>query len=281
MRLDRARPVRCAERLGQRADCFGGHTERRGGRVVRLAGVGLLVALALAAMGAQAADIRLPGVDVTLSGGGERQQVATAVKIILGLTVLSLAPALLLAVTSFTRIIIVLSMLRHALGMQDTPPNTVLVTLALFLTLFTMMPVFQQVNDTAFQPYMAGKLAPDKAMEKTMEPLRQFMIRQTREQDLALMLEISGQPAPQTVEQVSSVHLIPAFMLSELKSAFQIGFVIFLPFLLIDLVVSSVLMAMGMFMVPPVMIALPVKILMFVLIDGWNLVVRSIVGSLH
>jgi flagellar biosynthetic protein FliP len=172
-------------------------------------------------------------------------------------------------------------MLRHALGMQETPPNTVLVTLALFLTLFTMMPVFQDVNDNAFQPYMSGKLAPDKAMEQALTPLRGFMIRQTRESDLALMLEISKTPPPESVDKISTVHLIPAFMLSELKSAFQIGFVIFLPFLLIDLVISSVLMSMGMFMVPPVMISLPVKVMMFVLIDGWNLVVRSIIGSFH
>lgn len=251
-------------------------------RAVRIAFGAVLALLALGAGVAHGADISLPGVNIALEkGAGQREEVATAVRILLGLTVLSLAPALLLAVTSFTRIIIVLSMLRHGLGMQETPPNTVLVTLALFLTLFTMMPVFQEVNDRAFQPYMAGTLAPDKAMEAAMSPLRGFMIRQTREQDLALMLEVSHTPAPESVEAISSVHLIPAFMLSELKSAFQIGFVIFLPFLLIDLVVSSVLMSMGMFMVPPVMISLPVKVLMFVLIDGWNLVVRSIVGSFH
>jgi flagellar biosynthetic protein FliP len=249
-------------------------------RAIALAGLSVLLVTAGISV-ALAADIRLPGVDITMQSSGQRQEVATAIKIILGLTVISLAPALLLAVTSFTRVIIVLSMLRHALGMQETPPNTVLVTLALFLTLFTMMPVFQEVNDNAFQPYMAGKLAPEKAMEQAMTPLRGFMIRQTRESDLALMLEISRTPPPESVEKISSVHLIPAFMLSELKSAFQIGFVIFLPFLLIDLVVSSVLMSMGMFMVPPVMISLPVKVLMFVLIDGWNLVIRAIIGSFH
>jgi len=241
-------------------------------------GIALLMAGALTA---HAADIRLPGIDIAMKPAGAREELATAIKIIIGLTVLSLAPALLLAVTSFTRIIIVLSMLRHAMGMQETPPNTVLVTLALFLTLFTMMPVFQEVNDNAFQPYMAGKLAPDKALEQTLAPLRGFMIRQTREQDLALMLEVSRTPPPDSVDKISTVHLIPAFMLSELKSAFQIGFVIFLPFLLIDLVVSSVLMSMGMFMVPPVMISMPVKVMMFVVIDGWNLVVRSIIGSFH
>jgi len=256
-----------------------GCRQRRRAVLLAAGGVGLATVAALAV--AATPDIKLPGVDIALKAGSQREEVATAIKVILGLTVISLAPALLLAVTSFTRIIIVLSMLRHALGMQETPPNTVLITLALFLTMFTMMPVFQEVNDNAFQPYMTGKLAGDKALEQALVPLRGFMIRQTREQDLALMLEVSKTPPPATVEQISSVHLIPAFMLSELKSAFQIGFVVFLPFLLIDLVVSSVLMSMGMFMVPPVMIALPVKVLMFVLIDGWNLVVRSIIGSIH
>ena len=234
------------------------------------------------AVGAQAADIALPGIEINLSGGGgEREQVATAMRVLLALTLLSLAPAMLIAVTSFTRTIIVLSMLRHALGMQETPPNMVLVTLAIFLTLFTMLPVFTQVNETAFQPYMEGKLAPGKAAEMAMKPLRGFMIRQTREQDLALMVEISHAKPPLNEDEVSTLHLIPAFMLSELKSAFQIGFIVFLPFLLIDLIASSVLMSMGMFMVPPVVISLPVKVLMFVLIDGWNLIVRSLVGSFH
>src|SRR5579862_3636170 len=167
-------------------------------RILLCATLGIALLGGCAAL-AVAADIRLPGVDITMQSSGQRQEVATAIKVILGLTVISLAPALLLAVTSFTRIIIVLSMLRHAIGMQETPPNTVLITLALFLTLFTMMPVFQEVNDNAFQPYMAGKLAPDKAMEQALTPLRGFMIRQTREQDLALMLEISHTPVPDSV----------------------------------------------------------------------------------
>lgn len=241
-----------------------------------------LVVLALVAAPALAADLALPGVDITLAPGGEQpQQVATALKVLLGLTVISLAPAFLIALTSFTRIVIVLSMLRHAIGMPETPPNTVLITLSLFLTLFTMLPVFEQINEEAYAPYMAGQLDLEGAFERGMAPLRGFMIRQTREQDLALMLEISKRPTPQSAEQISSVVLIPAFMLSELKSAFQIGFVIFLPALLIDLVISSMLMSMGMFMVPPVMISLPIKVLMFVLIDGWNIVVRSLVASFH
>jgi len=231
---------------------------------------------------AWAADVHLPGVDIRFGSSAQPPaQVASALKIFLALTVLSLGPAILIAVTSFTRIIIVLSMLRHALGMQETPPNVVLISLALFLTLFAMMPVFKQVSEDAWRPFTEGKVSADQALSKAMVPLRDFMIRQTREQDMALMVEISHSPVPQAAEDVSSVELIPAFMLSELKSAFQIGFVVFLPFLLIDLLVSSVLMSMGMFMVPPVVISLPIKVLMFVLIDGWNLVVRSILGSFH
>lgn len=227
-----------------------------------------------------AADIHFPGVDINIAGN-DRGEIATAIKIVLALTVLSLAPALLIVMTSFTRIIIVLSMLRHAFGMQDTPPNTVLISLALFMTLFTMLPVLDQVDKSAFQPFMSGKIATEQALKSGMLPLREFMLRQTREQDLALMVEVSKSKAPEKIEDVDNVHLLPAFMLSELKTAFQIGFVIFLPFLLIDLVVASILMSMGMLMVPPMMISLPIKILMFVLIDGWSLVAKSLIGSFH
>ena len=238
-------------------------------------------ALGLLAWPALAADITLPGAITISPSGNEPGEVAAALKILLGLTVLSLAPAFLIALTSFTRIVIVLSMLRHAIGMPETPPNTVLITLSLFLTLFTMLPVVERVNEEAYAPFVAGKLDVETAFEKGMVPLREFMIRQTREQDLALMVDVAQRPVPQSPEEVSSALLIPAFMLSELKSAFQIGFVIFLPALLIDLVAASVLMSMGMFMVPPVMISLPIKVLMFVLIDGWNIVVRSLVASFH
>lgn len=248
----------------------------------RTLGLSALVLLLASGGVALGADVSLPGVDITLApNGGKGTQVTAAVKLLLGLTVLSVAPALLIAMTSFTRIIIVLSMLRQGLGMQETPPNTVLIALALFLTLFTMTPVFEQINTNAYKPFAEGKLEPGEAFDKGMGPLRDFMLRQTREQDLALMVEISNAEPPKTPEDVSSVQLIPAFMLSELKSAFQIGFVIFLPFLLVDLLVASALMSMGMFMVPPVVISLPIKILMFVLIDGWNLVVRSLIGSFH
>ena len=227
-----------------------------------------------------AADIQLPGIGIELTGAEqEAGEVATAIKILLGLTVLSLAPALMIVMTSFTRIIIVLSILRHALGMQQTPPNTVLISLALFLTFFNMLPTLNLVEANAIQPFNAGEISSEDALRAGMAPIRDFMVRQTREEDLALMVEVSGGEMPKTIDDVSNLQIIPAFMLSELKAAFQIGFIIFLPFVLIDLVVASILMSMGMLMVPPMMISLPIKILMFVLIDGWNLVVHSLLGS--
>jgi len=228
------------------------------------------------------ADISVPGIDITFSNAKDNnQQVASALKILLGLTVLSLAPAILVVMTSFTRIIVVLAILRHAFGMQQTPPNTVLISLALFLTLFNMSPVFKEINQQAFQPYMDGKIGTQAAIDAGMDPMRDFMIRQTREKDLVLMIELANDKMPQSMNEVSSLMLIPAFMLSELKTAFQIGFVIFLPFLLIDIVIASILMSMGMLMVPPMMISLPIKILMFVLIDGWALVVNSLLNSFN
>jgi flagellar biosynthetic protein FliP len=215
-------------------------------------------------------------IELTAAGS---QEVSSALKIILALTFIGLLPGLLVAVTSFTRIIIVLSMLRQALGMQETPPNMVLTGLALFLTLFTMAPVLQQVNERALEPLLADRISVQDAARSAATPLREFMVRHTREQDLTLMVEIAGARAPASVEEISLAHLVPAFMLSELRTAFQIGFVIFLPFLLVDLIVSSVLMSMGMLMVPPIVISLPIKILMFVLVDGWSLIVRSLVSG--
>jgi flagellar biosynthesis protein FliP len=214
-----------------------------------------------------------------LHGGGA--PVAQALQIVLLLTVLALLPAIVVAMTSFTRTIIVLSMLRHAFGMQDTPPNIVLTSLALFLTLFTMAPVLSEIDTQSVKPLMANTVSLEQAVRAGVEPLRRFMIRQTRDKDLALMLDVAHVPIPESIEGVATVHLVPAFLLSELKTAFQIGFVIFLPFLLLDLVVAGILMSMGMIMVPPTIISLPLKILMFVLIDGWSLVVRSLLGSFH
>lgn len=206
---------------------------------------------------------------------------AQPLRIILLLTALSVLPAVVIAMTSFTRTIIVLSMLRHAFGMQDTPPNMVLLSMALFLTLFTMAPQLERINETSIQPLLDQNMDVSTAVGNAVDPLREFMVRQTREKDLALMLEIARAPRPESIESVKTIHLVPAFLLSELKTAFQIGFVIFLPFLLLDLVVASVLMSMGMLMVPPTIISLPLKVLMFVLIDGWGLVVRALLGSFH
>jgi flagellar biosynthesis protein FliP len=211
--------------------------------------------------------------------GGATVQTADAVRILALLTVISLAPALIVSATAFIRIIIVLSMLRHALSMPETPPNMVLMSLALLLTFFVMMPVVSTVNREAWQPLARSEINVADAAERASVPLRDFMLRQVRDADLQLMYELSREPLPLGPAEVSLVQLIPAFILNELRIAFQIGFVVFLPFLLIDLVVSSVLLSLGMLMVPPATIALPLKVLLFVLIDGWALVLRGVVGS--
>jgi len=230
--------------------------------------------------GGKSTTVRVPSV-MPAPAAAPAAETAQALRVVLGLTVLAILPALLVCLTSFLRIIVVLSMLRHAIGMNETPPNTVLIGLALFLTLFTMSPVLQKVNQEAFEPFMAGKLSMEDGYGKGIAPLRDFMVRQTREADLALMVELSKAPVPKSMDDISNVQLIPSFMLSELRAAFQIGFVIFLPFLLIDLIVSSVLMALGMMMMPPTTIALPLKVLMFILVDGWSLVLKALVGSFH
>ncbi len=236
--------------------------------------------VALASVGA-AAVVFAAGAHAQGLGAAASGETAQAMRVVLGLTVLALLPALLVCTTAFLRIIIVLSMLRHAIGMQETPPNTALIGLALFLTLFTMAPVLEQVDRTAFQPFMDGKVPAQAAYEAGARPLREFMVRQTREEDLALMVELSHAKAPRTIADVSNVQLVPAFMLSELRAAFQIGFVIFLPFLLIDLIVATILMSLGMMMMPPATVSLPLKVLMFVLVDGWALLLKALVGSFH
>ncbi|RZI92133.1 MAG: flagellar biosynthesis protein FliP [Rubrivivax sp.] len=208
-------------------------------------------------------------------------EMASALRIFLGLTALSFIPAVLICMTCFVRIVVVLSMLRHAIGLMESPPNVVIITLALFLTLFSMQPVLQRLNDDALQPYLAGRAKMAAAVDRGIEPIKEFMVRQTREQDLGLMIELAHAERPQSLADVSMLHLIPAFMLSELHTAFQVGFVVFLPFLLIDLIVASVLMALGMMMVPPSTVSVPLKLLLFVLIDGWNIVTRSLLGTIH
>ncbi len=206
-------------------------------------------------------------------------QGGTAVQLLLLLTVLSLAPAILVLMTSFTRIVVVLSFVRNALGTQQLPPTQVIIGLSLFLTFFVMMPTFSEVNANALQPYMKNEITKEQALGKAEQPLRTFMFKQTREKDLALFVNLSKIVKPKTYSDIPTYVLIPAFVISELKTAFQMGFAIFIPFVIIDMIVSSTLMSMGMMMLPPMMISLPFKILLFVLVDGWSLVVQSLVAS--
>lgn len=208
-----------------------------------------------------------------------KQDYSSVVRTFILLSLLSVLPVMLIGLTSFTRIIIVLSLLRHALGLPQTPPNSVLVTLAFFLTLFSMGPVIDQVNANAMQPYLQEKITATQALNLGAPAIRDFMVRQTRESDLAAILEMARAPRPERVEDIKFTHLASAFLLSELKTAFQIGFLIFLPFLVVDIVVAAVLMALGMIMVPPTTISLPLKILLFILIDGWVLISRALVSS--
>ncbi len=195
------------------------------------------------------------------------------------LTILSLAPAILIMVTSFTRIAIVLSLLRQALGTHQMPPNQIILGLALFLTFFIMTPVWQQVNSQAIQPFLGKKISQQEAFKKAADPIRRFMYHQTREKDLALFVKISKLKKPRSIEDVPTSVLIPSFIISELKTAFEIGFLLYVPFLILDMVVASVLLSMGMMMLPPVMISLPFKLMLFVLADGWYLIVGSLVKS--
>lgn len=220
-------------------------------------------------------DASIPGVD--LNSGPEG--VATSIKIMLLLTILSVAPAILLLMTSFTRIVIVLSFVRTSLGTQQMPPNQVIIGLSLFLTMFIMGPVVSDINKEAYQPFIDGKLTQEQAFETASKPIKEFMAKHTREKDLNLFLYYSKQKKPKTIDDIPLHVLVPAYTISELKTAFQMGFMIFLPFLIIDMIVSSILMAMGMMMLPPVLISLPFKILLFILVDGWHLIVKSLLTS--
>lgn len=223
--------------------------------------------------------IPIPNLNIGVEAANNPQDVALSLQILFTLTVLSLAPSILIMMTSFTRIIVVLSFLRSALGTQQMPPNQVLVGLALFLTFYTMSPYWEVVNTNALQPYMANTITQEAAMTEAMKPMREFMLKQTRENDLALFVNLSEMARPNSPEDIPTTTIIPAFMISELKTAFQIGFLIYIPFIVIDMVVASTLMSMGMMMVPPVMISLPFKILLFILVDGWHLIIRSLVTS--
>jgi len=221
----------------------------------------------------------IPKINIEIEGATEPQKVNIAIQILALLTALSLAPALFITMTSFTRIIVIFSFLRHALSTQQMPPNQILIGLAIFLTIFIMAPTWTQVKEKALEPYLKGEITQEEAWEEGIKHVRSFMFRQTRKDDLTLFINLSKMKRPKNPEEVPTYVLIPAFITSELKTAFQIGFILYVPFLIIDIVVSSVLMSVGMFMLPPVMISLPFKILLFVLVDGWNLVIRSLISS--
>lgn len=216
---------------------------------------------------------------IDMFSGSEPSSVATSIKLLLLLTVLSLAPAILILMTSFTRIVIVLSFVRTSLATQQMPPNQVLVGLALFLTFFIMAPIFGTVYDDALEPLFEDEITLDEAYDQASVPIKEFMAKHTRQKDLALFMSYTDSERPETVEDIELLTLIPAFAISELKTAFQMGFMIFVPFLIIDMAVASVLMSMGMMMLPPVMISLPFKILLFVLVDGWYLITHSLLDG--
>lgn len=222
-----------------------------------------------------------PGLTVNMGPTSGPAQVSMVLQILVLMTILTMAPAILLMTTSFIRIVVVLSFLRQAMGTQQMPPNQIIIGLAMFLTFFIMSPVFIQINETALQPYLQEQIEQKAAIQLAVTPLRDFMFAQVREADLKLMIEIAGNNLPETKEDISTLTLIPAFMLSELRRAFQIGFMIFIPFLVIDMITASVLMTMGMLMLPPIIISLPFKVLLFVLVDGWNLIVGSLLQGFY
>ena len=231
---------------------------------------------------AQAQEPSLPTLALTLSGGQTQpEKVSTALEILFLLTVLSVAPAIILTVTSFTRIVIVFHFLRQAMGLQTVPPNTVLISLAIFMSIAIMMPVGKAINEQALQPYLDEQIGFKQALEKAQPPLREFLFKHTREKDLSMFYSISGIERPNNKEDVPTMLLVAGFVISELKTGFIIGFLIYIPFLILDMVVASILLAMGMMMLPPAMISMPFKILLFVMVDGWSLLTGSLVNSFY
>jgi flagellar biosynthesis protein FliP len=250
-------------------------------RWIRLLFIVALFGVIISAQNALAADKGFSGIEIRMGGGDNKGGLTTPIQILVLMTILSLAPAILVSVTSFTRLLIVSHFLRQALGTQTMPPNQVLIGLAMFLTYFIMQPVGERINQEALQPMMNGKITEMQALDKACVPLRDFMLRYTREKDIALFLNIAKEQKPRDMRSISMRILIPSFMISELKKAFQIGFVLFIPFLIIDMVVASVLLSMGMMQLPPVVVSTPFKILLFVMVDGWNLVIGSLVRTFY
>lgn len=247
-------------------------------KIIKAVGLLLFVCIMLSS-DASGADFPLPSFNIGIERGGGPGDVSVLLQIIFVLTILTLAPAILILMTSFTRLVVVFSFLRHALGTQQTPSNQIIAGLALFLTFFIMMPVWQQINSNALQPYLNEEIAQEAALNAAVEPVRDFMFKQTREKDLALFVSMAEVERPKNREDIPTSVLVPAFVISELKTAFIIGFALFVPFLVIDMVVASVLLSMGMMMLPPIMISLPFKLMLFVLVDGWHLIVGSLVSS--
>ncbi len=238
--------------------------------------------LAFAIAGEEVSDSTMPSISLTLSGGAETpQNVSLTLEILFLLTILSLAPAIIMMMTSFTRIIIVFHFLRQAIGIQQLPPTQVLASLAIFMTFIIMYPVGKQINDTALQPYLSQDIGFNQALDAAQVPIRTFMFKHTREKDLSIFYSISGMEQPRTIDEVPTIMLVAAFVLSELKTGFSIGFLIYIPFLIVDMCVSSILLAMGMMMLPPMMVSMPFKILLFVMVDGWNLLVGSLVNTFY
>ena len=223
------------------------------------------------------AQMAIPNIDISFKNASSPQEFSKGLQILIWLTILTLAPSIFIMTTAFTRIVIVLSLTRQAIGTAQLPPNQVIIGLAMMLTFFVMSPTIGEINQKAFQPYMDGKITQEAALKRGVEPLRQFMFRQTSESDLALFVKLSKIDKPSSINDIPTFVLMPAFVISELKTAFEIGFMVFIPFLVIDIVISSVLVAMGMMFLPPVMISLPFKIILFVLVDGWNLIAKSLV----
>jgi flagellar biosynthetic protein FliP len=224
-------------------------------------------------------NLTVPGLTLSMNQAGNPAEVTSGVQLLVLLTVLSLAPSVIILCTSFTRIVIVLSMLRSAIGTPSIPPNQVIIGLSLILTFYIMAPVYQQIDQQAIQPYLQNQIDQQTAFTKAMEPIRNFMFKQTREKDIQLFLDLGNEPQPASLDDIKTVVLLPAFVISELRVAFTMGFVIYIPFLIIDMVISSVLLSMGMMMLPPSLVSLPFKLLLFVSVDGWYLITRSLVMS--
>ena len=247
-------------------------------RVCLILGLSLII-LMFCGLPVQAEPLPIPDIDLNIRQTDNPEEVVDTIRLLVVLTILSLAPAIVVLMTSFTRIIIVFSFLRNALATQQTPPNQVLIGLALFLTFFIMAPVYDDIQQQAIGPYLEGELPQEEALLLAQQPLKEFMFTQTREKDLALFVNMSGMDKPGSREDVPLIVLTPAFVISELKTAFTMGFLLYIPFLIVDMVVASTLMSMGMFMLPPIMISLPFKLLLFVMVDGWYLVIKTLLDG--